>query len=82
MGAKRRRERQAGQVDDPVRRRDEKRQVVQAVVVDAPDQRAGDLADRREGDDAERLCPALEREAGEGDQSTSHVSTPSASCSG
>jgi hypothetical protein len=48
-------EREAGQVDESVGRRDEQRQVVQPVVVDAPDQRSGDLADRRETDDAKRL---------------------------
>ena len=51
----RRRERQAAEVDEPVRGRDEERQVVEPVVVDAPDERARHFADRGEGDDAERL---------------------------
>ena len=49
------RERQPAEVDEPVRGRDEERQVVEAVVVDAPDERAGHLSDRCERDDAERL---------------------------
>jgi hypothetical protein len=53
-------EREAGQVDESVGRRDEQRQVVQPVVVDAPDERSGDFADRREADDAECLCATLD----------------------
>ena len=53
------------EVDDPVRGRHEERQVVQAVAVDTPDQRADHLADRRERDHAECLCAALERDPGE-----------------
>ena len=49
--------------DEPVRGRHEERQVVQPVAVDAPDQRAGHLADRREEDDAERLRAPLDRDA-------------------
>ena len=59
----RERERDAGQEDEPVRGRHEHRQVVQPVGVEAPDQRAGHLADRREDDHAERLRPPLNRDA-------------------
>ena len=48
---------EAAEVDEPVRRWDEQRQVVQPVVVDAPDERARHLPDRREEDDANGLCP-------------------------
>ena len=48
-------DREAAEIDEPVRGRDEQRQVVQPVRVDAPDERADHLADRRERDDAERL---------------------------
>ena len=78
MRAQRGREREAGQVDEPVRGRHEQRQVVQAVVVDAPDQRAGDLADRREADDAERLSPHLERHARERREQNDDRQPPSA----
>ena len=55
----RERERDAREEHEPVRGRHEHRQVVQPVGVEAPDQRAGDLADRREHDHAERLRPPL-----------------------
>jgi hypothetical protein len=57
------REREAGEVDEAVCRRHEERQVVQPVGVDAPDERAGDLAERREGNDAECLRAPLHRHA-------------------
>ena len=71
-------EREPAEVHDPVRGRDEQRQVVQPVRVDAPDERAGHLADGREHDDAERLR-ARERlgAARSAASSTSHVSAPS-----
>ena len=60
-----RRERDAGEVDEPVPRRHVRGDVVEPVLVEAPDQRADDLADRRHAHDRERL-PAngarLERE--------------------
>jgi hypothetical protein len=63
VAGERGREREAGQVDEAVRGRDEEREVVQPVGVDAPDQRTGHLAERREDDDAERLCAPLSRYA-------------------
>ena len=61
MALRRDREPDPGQIDDPVGRRDEERQIVQAVAVDAPEQRPGRLPDRRERDHAERLRSAVER---------------------
>src|SRR5256886_1054350 len=61
------REGEARQVDDAVRGRDEQRQIVQAVVVDAPEDRPGHLSDRGEADDAGDLHAALECRAGERD---------------
>ena len=49
------REREAGEVDEAVSGRDECGQVVQPVRVEAPDERADDLADGRDDDDRERL---------------------------
>jgi len=56
-GAKRAAQRDAAEIDEPVRGRDEERQIVEPVVVDAPDERAGHLADRREEHDADGLRP-------------------------
>ena len=60
----RRRDRKPGQVDEPVRGRDEERQVVQAVVVDAPDAASPVTSPTvANADDAERLCAPLDRDA-------------------
>jgi hypothetical protein len=48
-----------------VRGRHEQRQVVQAVVVDAPEERTGDFSDRGKAHDAEGLSTHDEREARE-----------------
>ena len=67
--AERGRDREPGQVDEPVGRRHEEGQVVEPVAVDAPDQGAGHLADRGEADDPEHHRPLEHRQLpGERDQ--------------
>jgi hypothetical protein len=55
MVGKERSEREPTEIHEPVTRRDERGQVVESVAVEAPDERADDLADRRDSDDRERL---------------------------
>lgn len=58
-------QRDAAEKDESVTRRDESRQVVESVRVEAPDERADDLSERRDADDQERLDanrPRLENE--------------------
>ena len=55
-------QRQAGHEHEAVRRRHERRQVVEPVRVDAPEDRARQLRDRRGADDDGDLRPALGRQ--------------------
>ncbi len=63
-GHARREERRQGEtreVDEPVPGRHERRQVLEPVAVEAPHQRADDLAQRRDPDDSERLHAHVRR---------------------
>jgi hypothetical protein len=61
-------ERQPGDEDEPVRGRDERRQVVEPVRVDAPDDRPGHLGDGRCTDDDGDLGAPLDRKRPGGEQ--------------
>ena len=74
-------EREPAEIHEPVRRRDEERQVVQPVAVDAPDERA--RRPRRSSRRRPRRAPARARSGRAGAvaaSSTTHVTAPSASC--